>query len=1068
MRGSPFQSLRDWPINRKLSLILGLIAVLLTGALIGLAVGMNTLSSLRGFVGGESLWSKAQKDALYSLQKYVHYQDEKDYQAFLKYLSVQHGDQKARLALSKPRPDVDQATEGFLEGGNHPDDIPGMIRLFTRYHNLPPIRRAIHAWVAADEEVGKLIIQADTLHQLIASGRTSRSDLQPMLQKIEQANLVLTDLENKFSAELGEASRWTRKVLLTGILLLTVALGALALIITFIVSQNISSGIHAIRKATQKIAQGELGGRVEWPAQDEIGQLARAVDQMSLNLKKAEEVKSEFLSNVSHELRTPLTLTLAPVESLIAGDYGPLSKPQQQTLKTIHNNAVRLLQMVNGLLDFSKLEAQKVEVKREPIDLAAETRAVLQDFQPLLESKGLSSQTDIPVSARVMMDRYIYERILFNLLSNAIKFTPAGGTITVQLKVTSPRFELRVQDTGIGIPAIEIPQLFQRFRQLEGSATRRFEGTGLGLALVKEFASLLDGTVSVESEQGKGSTFRVEGEAPDSLGVAAPVQKLPPLVLQRYTAETDKNVPVETAAPETLVDVLIAEDNPEMARYISELLQPYCRPTLTRDGEEALFLLRTRPYAMVLSDVMMPKMDGMTLCRTIKQDPALAKTKVLLLTALTHREALMQGWQAGADEYLFKPFHPKELVTRVRSLLSSIHDQTKTEQALRMKETELQQASKLEAIGRLAGGVAHDFNNLLAGMTGLGEELKESLRLEPVKYEILEEMLKACARATALTRQLLMFARKDNIQPRTLDLNAVILETVPFLQRLVGENIVIETAVRPAFPIRIDPNQLQQILLNLSVNARDAMPQGGLLRITTSSAEMEQPEKERRQIQRTLGPHTVLEISDTGSGIREDVLPHLFEPFFTTKDKSSGTGLGLASVYGILQQNGGDISVQSHVGKGTLFKIYFPKAPEGPAPLATEETAKEGGHETILVVEDDPIVRRAVVKKLEKHGYHVLQAQDGPEALKFKEPIDLLLTDVVMPGMNGKQLADQWTARQPGLPVLFMSGYPEDTVAKQGIIPSKIVFLDKSRISSTLLSKIRETLQKTLTHPPLA
>ena len=410
-------------------------------------------------------------------------------------------------------------------------------------------------------------------------------------------------------------------------------------------------------------------------AQQEVDRKANELATKNEQLIRAERLKSEFLANVSHELRTPLTLILAPLESWLGGEFGPITESQQGNLQTIHNNAVRLLQMVTGLLDFSKVESGKVEVNREAVEIVSLTRTVLVDFQPLIQQKGLeSSFQPSPAEAWVQMDRYLYERILFNLLSNAVKFTPVGGKFAVLLQCEADRLRLSVTDSGIGIAAADLQGLFQKFRQLEGSSTRRFEGTGLGLALVKEFAQLLGGTVSVQSTVGQGSTFTVECHAPACAAATTdPGTARPPT---SRLIQNDEPRPCEeqgsaTAIPPNAPEVLIAEDNAELASYIGTLLHDTYRIRIVGDGEEALAQVRQQPPELLLADVMMPHRDGLSLCREVKSNPATAQTPVVLLTALTNRESLLQGWEAGADEYLFKPFHPRELITRIHSILSA-------------------------------------------------------------------------------------------------------------------------------------------------------------------------------------------------------------------------------------------------------------------------------------------------------------------------------------------------------------------------------------------------------------
>jgi PAS domain S-box-containing protein len=426
-----------------------------------------------------------------------------------------------------------------------------------------------------------------------------------------------------------------------------------------------------IQEATQKLRT----------LNDELAQTNR-------KLVEAEKIKSEFLANVSHELRTPLTLILAPVESLLAGEFGMVPPERRRIWESVHNNTLRLLQMITGLLDFSRFEAGKQDVRREPTEIVALTRSILGDFQPLMEQKGLQVCTELGCTeAHVQIDRYLFERILFNLLSNAVKFTPQGGTIAVALAVEEGRLRLVVRDTGIGIAQEEQGRLFQKFHQVEGSSTRRFEGAGLGLALVKEFAGLLDGTVAVESRPGEGSTFTVDLEAPATTVRGAsletrrsPVQKYAPLSENGARAVADDRLP----------RILIVEDNVELATYVARLLRGVGVCRFVQDGAEALQAIAREVPDLVLADVMLPHVDGFRLCKEIKSNRATAGVPVVLLTALTQRQSLQEGWEAGADEYLFKPFHPTELVTRIVSILRAAQERRLTLQALEQARAELE------------------------------------------------------------------------------------------------------------------------------------------------------------------------------------------------------------------------------------------------------------------------------------------------------------------------------------------------------------------------------------------
>ncbi len=384
----------------------------------------------------------------------------------------------------------------------------------------------------------------------------------------------------------------------------------------------------------------------------------------------------------------------------------------------------------------------------------------------------------------------------------------------------------------------------------------------------------------------------------------------------------------------------------------------------------------------------------------------------------------------------------------------------------RQLEEQLVQARKMEAVGRLAGGIAHDFNNLLTAIGGNVELLlDEQARLAPGGEEELQAVATATRSAAELTRQLLAFSRKQLLRPRIIDLNEVVVRAGRLLTRLIGEDIEVVTSLDPALaPVNADPGQLEQVVLNLCVNARDAMPDGGRLTIESRNVEIDQSDAVRHEGM-LPGPHVVLAVSDTGSGMGPEVQAHLFEPFFTTKETGKGTGLGLATVFGIVTQSGGSVWAYSEPGVGSTFKVCFPAA-AGPAtaaaPATVEEKATLNGTETILLVEDHEAVRGLVRTALTGRGYRVIEATRGDEALaiarELAEAPDLVLTDVVMPGLSGREVAERLRETYPRTPVLFMSGYTNDVVTRQGILDADVAFLAKPFTPQQLLRKVREIL----------
>ncbi len=386
------------------------------------------------------------------------------------------------------------------------------------------------------------------------------------------------------------------------------------------------------------------------------------------------------------------------------------------------------------------------------------------------------------------------------------------------------------------------------------------------------------------------------------------------------------------------------------------------------------------------------------------------------------------------------------------------------EQEQQRLQNQLHQAMKMESIGRLAGGVAHDFNNLLTGIMGnLSLAFMDAKPDNPL-LPILQEMQGAVERAADLTRQLLAFSRKQIIEPRVLNLNDLVANLQNMLIRLLGEDVVLK--VVPANDlglVLVDPGQFEQVIVNLAVNARDAMPDGGTIVIETANVDLDAAYCDRHQDVRP-GRYVMLAVSDTGEGMNPEVRKHIFEPFFTTKPKGVGTGLGLATAFGAVKQAGGSIEVYSEVGKGTTFKLYLPRVYQPREEFERKAAGAEmpRGSETILIVEDEPMVREPVRNTLSRLGYYVLVASNGPEALSVAQEhsgkIDLLLTDVVMPGMNGRELADKLRESRPATKVLFTSGYTENVIVHQGVLDPDVNFISKPHTPPALARKIREVL----------
>jgi PAS domain S-box-containing protein len=392
-------------------------------------------------------------------------------------------------------------------------------------------------------------------------------------------------------------------------------------------------------------------------------------------------------------------------------------------------------------------------------------------------------------------------------------------------------------------------------------------------------------------------------------------------------------------------------------------------------------------------------------------------------------------------------------------LATDISERTRTRAALHQSEEQLRQAQRMDAAGRLAGGVAHDFNNLLTTIRGFSDLLLRDLPENDTKRKDIDQIRKAADRGALLTRQLLSFGRQQSADPRAIELNAVVKNMEGLIQRLVGADIRLVTELRPGLAeVKIDPGQAEQVLVNLVLNARDAMFTGGTLTIETGERQISLSTRGRSV---KPGRYVVLAVSDTGSGIDSDTLSHVFEPFFTSPSSANRSGLGLSIVYGIVKQNGGVVRVSSEPGLGTTVKVFLPRVEAEPPPLV-EAPASVHGDETMLVVEDEDGVRELLWKILTEHGHTVLEARHGRDALtvagEYAHPIDLLVTDVVMPEMGAGELAEQLRARRPGMKVLFISGYTNDEVVRRGVKQKEAAFIQKPFTAEDLMRKVREVL----------
>ncbi len=519
------------------------------------------------------------------------------------------------------------------------------------------------------------------------------------------------------------------------------------------------------------------------------------------------------------------------------------------------------------------------------------------------------------------------------------------------------------------------------------------------------------------------------------------------------------------------IRVLMVEDSTSDAKLVLREIRrrhPDVEHVVVETEQGLRDALRTPDWDIVISDWQLPQLNGLRALAVVKE--LHRDLPLVIVSGTIGEEIAVEAMRAGARDYVLK-----DRLTRLTAVVErelrerrERDHHRQTEQALRRAEEQLRQAQKMEAIGNLAGGIAHDFNNLLSVILGYSSLIASQLRAGDPMADELRELVDAANRGADLTRRLLAFGRRQVLQPKILRLDDVISSVEGMLRRVIPESITLTVLSAPRLGhCKLDPGQLEQVILNLVVNARDAMPDGGKLTIEMKDTEIDLGYA-RAHMGMTPGNYVTMIVTDTGAGMDRETQARIFEPFFTTKGHDKGSGLGLSMVFGIVQQSGGHIWVYSEVGVGTSFKLHFPRvdAPSEPQPTTQPPPRSHAlrGTETVLIVEDDAAVRGVVSTVLRRAGYTVVEASNGGEALLICEQeatkLDLMLTDVVMPRMNGRQLADRLKTVRPNLKVIFSSGYPGHTMVQHGDLEAGVDFLAKPASPDALLTKVREVLDR--------
>lgn len=646
----------------------------------------------------------------------------------------------------------------------------------------------------------------------------------------------------------------------------------------------------------------------------------RELEHARDELQALDRAKSRFTANIHHELRTPLTLILAPLDTLLDGDDA-LPEKNRDYLESMRANALRLMRLITNLLDLAKVEDHQMHMQRRPLDLAKLVSAIGAAVGPMAERQDITVVIapfeNLP---KVQADPDAIEKVLVNLIGNALKFTPSGGRIEVGAEPHHNGVHLWVKDTGIGIEAEDLERIFDRFAQADGSHTREHEGTGIGLALIRELVSLHDGKLWAQSEgRGCGSSFHVQlpGSTAESTDADAPeLGRLGIAAIQAELRGGRRRRSVSASASASVSDqpeVLVADDSEDMRLLVQRVLAPHYRVRTARDGEEALAEVRNRPVDLVITDVMMPRFSGLQLCQALKSDVVTAMIPVILLTARAQRAMRIEGLDAGADDYVVKPFHPSELLARVRSLL---RHQAVTERALA--------GQKRESLGLMAAGIAHDFNNLMSVVLMNARWLQEELPAGP-QQDALIDLIGSANNAADLSRAMATYSGSQPISKQRLELPAIVEQSLQLARPSFGRRTQVHMSLDDTPPVDASEEQTRQLVTNLLLNAAEAIGQSaGTVDIHTGRVDLSSESLATAAfcVDPSPGPHAIFEVRDDGGGIAECDMPKIFDPFFSTK--FAGRGLGLAAAAGILRSHRAALFVESAPGQGTRVRAAFP------------------------------------------------------------------------------------------------------------------------------------------------
>jgi signal transduction histidine kinase len=685
----------------------------------------------------------------------------------------------------------------------------------------------------------------------------------------------------------------------------------------------------------------------------ELDKNRRAVEESNRKLVELDQIKSRFFANISHELRTPLTLLLAPLETLMQKFNRSFDAETREVLSTMHSNGMRLLKLINDLLDLVRLESGRLEVKHEVLNVVDFVKGLASAARQVADDKRLRLETMVaPELGSVIADRDKLEKIVLNLVFNALKFTPAGGRVELRAEQKDDAFIITVSDTGMGISAKNLPFVFDRFWQADGTSKRKYQGVGIGLALVKELTEIQGGKVDVQSTEGQGAVFTVrlpfQKAEPVAIPAAAPEEETDDADVRTVSSEEwlanlyrraelfpamtplqETLKPVETARNGHLPKALVADDEPDMLRFLKSQLVQHYEVLEAVDGQQAIEKASQFLPDVILLDMMMPEKDGLQACRELRERTSTQSIPIIMLTARADEETKLAALAAGASDFLPKPFSTTELRVRIKNLVESHQYQSKlskqnmalesTIEQLKETESQLVQTEKLASLGRMSAGIIHEINNPLnfatTGLYTLRNKGKYLAAEQQADYaEVLKDVEEGIKRVKTIVSDLRMFTHPETESRDQVEVAEVIGSALRFLANEWKDRVEIEQALNPHLTVWANKNKLIHVFTNLLQNSLDAL----------KTKEFKDGEKPKITIEGSINNgRSVLRVRDNGPGIDQQHLDKIFDPFFTTKDVGEGMGLGLSICYRIIQECDGRISVKTESGKYCEFTLEF-------------------------------------------------------------------------------------------------------------------------------------------------